>query len=74
MDHTDQDFQHAPSIQDTWCWKLAKKDSIAPSRKLTNLEMIDLVNDLLKSTNPEFTPTGNAIIQRFSEDQIQNYF
>ena len=74
MDHTDQDFQHAPSIQDSWCWKLAKKDSIVPSRKLTNLEMIDLVNDLLKSTNPEFTPTGNAIIQRLSEDQIQNYF
>ncbi|MFM7310682.1 MAG: DNA mismatch repair endonuclease MutL, partial [Flavobacteriales bacterium] len=74
VENAQQDYHHLPSIQDDWCWMLAKKESLTSSRMLTSEEMNNLIVNLLRTQNPEATPSGSPIIKRMTEDQIQQYF
>lgn len=74
LENMQQDYQHLPSIQDDWCWMLAKKESMAVSKTLSTEEMHSLIVNLLRTKNPETTPAGKAIIKRMTEEQIHNYF
>ena len=54
--------------------RVAESAAIAAGRRLTQDEMNKLVSDLLRTSNPNYTPDGNTIISIIPNEQIYRLF
>lgn len=61
-------------IKENFYRSLAKSSAIKYGQILTKLEMIKLVEELLKLNEYTYSPTGKRIIKEISRDEISSYF
>ncbi len=53
---------------------MARNSAVETGQVLTQDQMLSLVNDLLVSENPRYTPTGKTTVTIISQDQIDRLF
>lgn len=61
-------------VKENFYRSLAKSSAIKYGQILTKLEMIKLVEELLKLNEYTYSPTGKRIIKEISRDEISSYF
>ena len=61
-------------VQEMLALSLAKAASIVPGQVLSNEEMNQLVDELLTSAAPNFTPDGKTVLAMMGEDELEKLF
>ena len=61
-------------VQGMLALSLAKAASIVPGQVLSNEEMSQLVDELLTSTSPNYTPDGKTVLAMMGEDELEKLF
>ena len=61
-------------VQSMLALSLAKAAAIVPGQVLSHEEMNNLVDDLLTSTMPNYTPDGKTILSVIKEDELEKLF
>ena len=61
-------------VQEMLALSLAKAASIVPGQVLSNEEMNQLVDELLTSAAPNYTPDGKTVLAMMGEDELEKLF
>ena len=61
-------------VQGTWALTMAKLAAIVVGQVLTNEEMQNLVEQLLSTSTPNYTPDGNPVLYVLKDDEIGKFF
>ena len=61
-------------VQGMLALSLAKAASIVPGQVLSNEEMNQLVDELLTSTSPNYTPDGKTVLTMMGDDELEKLF
>ena len=61
-------------VQEMLALSLAKAASIVPGQVLSNEEMSQLVDELLTSASPNYTPDGKTVLAMMGEDELEKLF
>lgn len=61
-------------VQEMLALSLAKAASIVPGQVLSNEEMNQLVDELLTSVAPNYTPDGKTVLAMMGEDELEKLF
>ena len=61
-------------VQEMLALSLAKAASIVPGQVLSNEEMNQLVDELLTSAAPNYTPDGRTVLAMMGEDELEKLF
>ena len=61
-------------VQGMLALSLAKAASIVPGQVLSNEEMSQLVDELLTSTSPNYTPDGKTVLTMMGDDELEKLF
>jgi DNA mismatch repair protein MutL len=61
-------------VQEMLALSLAKAASIVPGQVLSNEEMNQLVDELLTSASPNYTPDGKTVLAMMGEDELEKLF
>lgn len=61
-------------VQGMLALSLAKAAAIVPGQVLSNEEMNNLVDNLLTSTSPNYTPDGKTVLVVMKEDELEKMF
>ena len=61
-------------VQSILALSLAKAAAIVPGQVLSHEEMNNVVDDLLTSTMPNYTPDGKTILSVIKEDELEKLF
>ena len=61
-------------VQGMLALSLAKAASIVPGQVLSNEEMSQLVDELLTSTSPNYTPEGKTVLTMMGDDELEKLF
>ena len=61
-------------VQEMLALSLAKAASIVPGQVLANEEMNQLVDELLTSAAPNYTPDGKTVLAMMGEDELEKLF
>ena len=61
-------------VQSMLALSLAKAAAIVPGQVLSHEEMNNVVDDLLTSTMPNYTPDGKTILSVIKEDELEKLF
>lgn len=61
-------------VQGMLALSLAKAASIVPGQVLSNEEMNQLVDELLTSVSPNYTPDGKTVLTMMGDDELEKLF
>ena len=61
-------------VQGTLALTMAKSAAIVVGQVLTNEEMQNLVEQLLSTSTPNYTPDGNPVLYVLKDDEIGKFF
>lgn len=61
-------------VQGMLALSLAKAASIVPGQVLSNEEMNQLVDELLTSASPNYTPDGKTVLTMMGDDELEKFF
>lgn len=61
-------------VQGLLALSLAKAAAIVPGQVLTNDEMNQLVDELLTSMTPNYTPEGKPVLTLLNDEELEKYF
>lgn len=74
MDNWEEGYERVESAHSLWAWKKVQQESIRNGQLLTQPEMKELIQNLLRCDNPFYNPNHKKIIFKVHSQQIQQIF